>query len=94
MVQKPNEYDSQIQSRLTDDYKSSIESRLVIGEEIDVESIDDSDYEMLVRGSFTGERESSGFNLPHLSPLKQGIVMAELLGKPVSKRRSRGRFGI
>ena len=94
MAEKPNEYDSKIESRITEDYQSSIESRLVVGREIDIESIDDADYEMMVRGGFSGEPPTSKLRLPHYSSLKQGIIMAELLGKPVSRRRTRGRPGL
>ena len=85
---------NRISARISDttEFDSSLESRLIVNEEMD---------DVIA---------ATGFDQPHAvrtrnpvfktvqkrsnSPLRQGVIWSEVLGRPVSQRRGRGRFSL
>ncbi len=73
-------------------FNSTLESRLIVNDEMD---------DVIAAGSIdqphSVQETGSGFKSVlkrSRSPLRQGIIWSEVLGRPVSHRRGRGRFSL
>ncbi|MDD2579251.1 MAG: hypothetical protein PHP40_04145 [Eubacteriales bacterium] len=92
MPEKTGIDSGRITARISDSstFDSTMESRLIVNEEMD-DTIDSSglDQPHAVQGS--GSTFRMLLDRSH-SPLRQGMIWSEVLGRPVSQRRGRGRF--